>query len=179
MKRAFYHLSRVWGKYWFIILLSSTISIFIGLAVLVLMTSLSMAFADDPVAEKDINDYFTEEELRYINNDEAADDETYLKLLAKYQSYECPQKVDEITTWTSSELTKDSFICHYEINDRWRKYGKIDMNVVKQNILNTIDKGGYKVQRIVATNRNMIFRYWNCQERSYSDIVLSNDELKS
>jgi len=179
MKRFFYHLSRVISKHWFIIIISSTISGIVGLVVLILMIAWSMAFADDPVEEKDPRDYFTEEELRFINSDEAADDESYLALLAKYQTYECPKKVDEITTWTSSELTKDSFICHYEINDRWRKYGKIDMNVVKQNILNTIDKDGYKVQRIVATNRNMIFRYWNRQEQSFSDVVLSNEELKS
>ena len=179
MKKFFYHLSRVFSKHWFIIIITSTISGIVGLVVLILMTAWSMAFSDEPVEEKDINDYFTEEELRFINSDEAADDETYLTLLAKYQTYECPKKVDPITTWTSSELTKDSFICHYEINDRWRKYGKIDMNVVKQNILDSIDKGGYKVQRIVATNRNMIFRYWNCQEQSYSDVVLSNEELKS
>jgi hypothetical protein len=179
MKRVFYHLQRVFAKHWFIILIASTVSILLGLAVLILMTALSMAFASDPVEEKDPRDYFTEEELRFINSDEAADDETYLRLLAKYQTYECPKKVDPITTWTSSELTKDSFILNYEIDDKWRKYGKIDMNKVRDNILATIDKAGYKVQRIVATNRNMVFRYWNCQEHSYSTIVLSNEELKS
>ena len=138
-----------------------------------------MALFRDPADAKDPADYFTEEELRKIQSDEAVDDEEYLTLLAKYQSYECPVKVDQITTWTSSELTKDSFICNYEINDRWHRYGEIDMNIVKSNILAQIDKEGYKVQRIVATNRNMIFRYWNRQTETYEDIVLSIDELKS
>lgn len=173
------HLMRVISKYWFIILIAGSISAFIGLGLLIVMTIVSMVFFDNHVDEKKSEDYFTEEEMRLIQNDEAVDDESYLNLLAKYQTYECPKKVDEITTWTSSELTKDSFICHYEINDKWRKYGEIDMDIVKNNILGSIDKQGYKVQRIVATNRNIIFRYWNRQTETLQDVVLSTEELKS
>ena len=107
------------------------------------------------------------------------DDEEYLTLLAKYQTFECPVKVDEITTWTSSEVTRDSFICNYEVKDRWHKYGDIDMNVVKSNILAKINKNGVNVKRVIATNRNLIYRYWNCQNDTYEDIVLSKDELRS
>ena len=150
MKKLVSHLMRIISKFWFVILIVGSISAFIGLGLLIVMTIVSMVFFDNRVDEKNPEDYFTEEEMRLIQNDEAVDDESYLNLLAKYQTYECPQKVDDITTWTSSELTKDSFICHYEINDKWRMYGEIDMDVVKNNILASIDKQGYKVQRIVA-----------------------------
>ena len=179
MKRVFYHIKRLFSKFWFFLFFVFAISPIMGLGILIIATALSMALFSDPVDAKDPADYFTEEELRKIQSDEEVDDEEYLILLAKYQSYECPIKVDQITTWTSSEVTKDSFICNYEINDRWHRYGEIDMNVVKSDILAQIDKKGEKVQRIIATNRNMIYRYWNRHSETYEDVVLSIDELRS
>ena len=179
MKRVFSHIKRLFRKFWFFLFFAFAISPIIGLGVLIIATVLSMVLFNDPVDAKDPEDYFTEEELRKIQSDEDVDDEEYLTLLAKYQSYECPVKVDKITTWTSSEVTKDSFICNYEINDRWHRYGEIDMNVVKSNILAQIDKKGINVQRIIATNRNMIFRYWNRQSETFEDVVLSIGELRS
>lgn len=179
MKRVFSHIKRLFRKFWFFLFFAFAISPIMGLGVLIIATVLSMALFSDPVDAKDPADYFTEEELRKIQSDEDVDDEEFLTLLAKYQSYECPVKVDQITTWTSSEVTKESFICNYEINDRWHRYGEIDMNVVKSNILAQIDKKGVNVQRIIATNRNMIYRYWNRQSETFEDVVLSIDELRS
>ena len=179
MKRVFFHIMRLFRKFWFFLFFAFAMSPIIGLGVLIIATALSMAFFSDPINAKDPADYFTEEELRKIQSDEEVDDEEYLTLLAKYQSYECPVKVDQITTWTSSEVTKDSYICNYEINDRWHRCGEIDMNVVKKNILAQIDKKSENVQRIIATNRNMTYRYWNRQSETYEDIVLSIDELRS
>ena len=179
MKRVFSHIKRLFRKFWFFLFFAFAISPIMGLGVLIIATVLSMALFSDPIDAKDPADYFTEEELRKIQSDEDVDDEEYLALLAKYQSYECPVKVDKITTWISSEVTKDSFICNYEINDRWHRYGEIDMNIVKSNILAQIDKKGINVQRIIATNRNMIFRYWNRQSETFEDVVLSIDELRS
>lgn len=179
MKRVFSHIKRLFRKFWFFLFFAFAISPIMGLGVLIIATVLSMALFSDPVDAKDPADYFTEEELRKIQSEEDVDDEEYLTLLAKYQSYECPVKVDQITTWTSSEVTKESFICNYEINDRWHRYGEIDMNVVKSNILAQIDKKGINVQRIIATNRNMIYRYWNRQSETFEDVILSIEELRS
>lgn len=179
MKRVISHIKRLFRKFWFFIFFAFAISPIMGLGVLIIATAFSMALFSDPIDAKDPADYFTEEELRKIQSDEDVEDEEYLTLLAKYQSYECPVKVDQITTWTSSEVTKESFICNYEINDRWHRYGEIDMNVVKSNILAQIDKKGINVQRIIATNRNMIYRYWNRQSETFEDVILSIEELKS
>lgn len=179
MKRVFSHIKRLYRKFWFFLFFAFAISPIMGLGVMIIATVLSMALFSDPIDGKDPADYFTEEELRKIQSDEDVDDEEYLTLLAKYQSYECPVKVDQITTWTSSEVTKESFICNYEINDRWHRYGEIDMNVVKSNILAQIDKKGINVQRIIATNRNMIYRYWNRQSETFEDVILSIEELRS
>lgn len=179
MKRVFSHIKRLFRKFWLLLWFAFAMSPIIGLGVLIIATALSMALFSDPIDVKDPTDYFTEEELRKIQSDEEVDDDEYLMLLAKYQSYECPVKVDQITTWTSSEVTKDSFICNYEINDRWHRYGEFDMKVLKSNILAQIDKNNINVQRIIATNRNMIHRYWNRQSGTYEDVVLSIDELRS
>ena len=53
------------------------------------------------------------------------------------------------------------------------------MNIVKGNILDQIDKKGIKVQSIIATNRNMIFRYRNYRTGTIEDVILSNEELRS
>jgi hypothetical protein len=116
MKRVFSHIKRLFRKFWFFLFFAFAISPIMGLGVLIIATVLSMALFCDPIDTKDPADYFTEEELRKIQSDEEVDDEEYLTLLAKYQSYECPVKVDKITTWTGSEVTKDSFVCNYEIN---------------------------------------------------------------
>lgn len=179
MKRVFSHIIRLCRKVGFILFFTFAISPILGLGVLVIALAISMALFDDPKVEKDPEDYFTEDELQKLLSEEDLEDEEYLNLLAKYQTYECPIKVDEITTWTSSEVTKESFICHYEINDKKHQYGELDMNLLKNNILNELDKDGYKIQRIVATNRNMIFRYWNCQTETLEDVILSKEELMS
>lgn len=179
MKRVISHIKRLFRKFWFFLFFAFAISPIIGLGVLIIATVLSMFFFCDPVDAKDPADYFTDEELRKIQSDEVVDDEEYLILMAKYQSFECPIRVDQITTWTSSEVTKSSYICNYEINDKWHIYGEIDMNVLKSNILSQINKNGVNVQRIIATNRNMIFRYWNRQSGTFEDVVLSIDELNS
>lgn len=179
MKRVFSHIKRLFRKFWFFLFFVFAISPIIGLAVLIIATVLSMVFFNDPIDAKDPADYFTEEELRKIQSDEEVDDEEFLMLLAKYQSYKCPVKVDQITTWTSSEVTKDSYICNYEINDRWHRYGDVDMSVVKRNILAQLDKDSVKVKRIIATNRNMIFRYWIRQTGAFEDVILSIDELRN
>ncbi len=173
------HAKRVFRKFWILIIILGVIQIFFGLGAFIVLLVISMMFFDNFPEEKKPEDYYTEEEWCKIHSNEASqDDEEYLSLLARFQTYECPVKVDAITTWTSSELTKESFICHYEVNDKRGKYGEIEMEKVRKDILDSIDKDGYKVQRIVATNRNMIFRYYNVQTETVEDIVLSTDELK-
>ena len=60
MKQIIYHLTRVFAKCWFIILLACTISPIIGLGVLILFTIISMVFSSEPAEEKNIDDYFTD-----------------------------------------------------------------------------------------------------------------------
>lgn len=179
MKKVILHIKRLFRKFWFGIFFCFAISPIFGFGMIVLATIISLTLFETPKEEKNPTDYFTEEELRKILSDEYMNEEEYLNLTAKYQTYECPRKIDEITTWTSSEVTEKSFICNYEINDKRHKYGEIDMDVLKKTILNQLDKEDYKIQCIVATNRDLTFRYWNCQTETLDDIVITNEELKS
>lgn len=179
MKQIIYHLTRVFAKCWFIILLACTISPIIGLGVLILFTIISMVFSSEPVEEKNIDDYFTDEDMKKMDKAEELDDDEYLTLVAKFQTYQCPKKVDPITTWTSSELTKDAYVYNYEINDKKHMYRLLDMNDLKNQILSKIDKQNDKIQRIIASNRNLVFRYRNYQKNTIEDVVLTANELRS
>ena len=179
MKQIIYHLTRVFAKCWFIILIACTISPIVGLGVLILFTIISMVFSSEPVEEKNIDDYFTDEDMKKMDKAEELDDDEYLTLVAKFQTYQCPKKVDPITTWTSSELTKDAYVYNYEINDKKHMYRLLDMNDLKNQILSRIDKQNDKIQRIIATNRNLVFRYRNYQKNTIEDVVLTANELRS
>lgn len=179
MKQIIYHLTRVFAKCWFIILIACTISPIVGLGVLILFTIISMVFSSEPVEEKNIDDYFTDEDMKKMDKAEELDDDEYLTLVAKFQTYQCPKKVDPITTWTSSELTKDAYVYNYEINDKKHMYRLLDMNDLKNQILSKIDKQNDKIQRIIASNRNLVFRYRNYQKNTIDDVVLTANELRS
>lgn len=179
MKQIIYHLTRVFTKCWFIILIACTISPIVGLGVLILFTIISMVFSSEPVEEKNIDDYFTDEDMKKMDKAEELDDDEYLTLVAKFQTYQCPKKVDPITTWTSSELTKDAYVYNYEINDKKHMYRLLDMNDLKNQILSKIDKQNDKIQRIIASNRNLVFRYRNYQKNTIDDVVLTANELRS
>ena len=179
MKKVFYHITRVFSKCWFIILLACTISPIVGLGVLILFTIISMVFSSEPVEEKNIDDYFTDEDMKKMDKAEELDDDEYLTLVAKFQTYQCPKKVDQITTWTSSELTKDAYVYNYEIFDKWHKYGELNLMDLKNRILAGIDKQNVNIQRIIASNRNLVFRYRNYQKNTIDDVVLTANELRS
>lgn len=179
MKKVIYHITRVFSKCWFIILLACTISPIIGLGVLILFTIISMVLSSEPVEEKNIDDYFTDEDMKKMDKAEELDDDEYLTLVAKFQTYQCPKKVDQITTWTSSELTKDAYVYNYEIFDKWHKYGELNLMDLKNRILAGIDKQNVNIQRIIASNRNLVFRYRNYQKNTIDDVVLTTNELRS
>ena len=138
-----------------------------------------MVFSSEPVEEKNIDDYFTDEDMKKMDKAEELDDDEYLTLVAKFQTYQCPKKVDQITTWTSSELTKDAYVYNYEIFDKWHKYGELNLMDLKNRILAGIDKQNVNIQRIIASNRNLVFRYRNYQKNTIDDVVLTANELRS
>ena len=161
MKRLFLHIKRIFKKFWFIIFFVSAISLVFGLALVITMTVISMLFFSDPVDVDAILDNFTERELEIILSeemDESVADEEYL-----------------ITIWTGSRVTTDSFIYEYELRKRIEEFS---VEKLRKDILGKINRSSVHVQRMIRTNRNMIFRYTYRDNYETFDIVISTEELK-
>ncbi|MBO7538811.1 MAG: hypothetical protein J6T44_05975 [Prevotella sp.] len=184
MKRVFAHLMRIFRKFWFFLLIISPISPIFTFGVIIIMTVISLLCFDDPVdvesAVEDILNNFSEEELEIIfaeKMDKNVSDDKYLALVARYQSYVCPKKLDAITTWVGSESKKDAYIYNYELNDR--KFDSFDVDVQKQHILPSINKDSIQTSRVINSGRGIIFSYTYKNSGETKDVVFTNEELKS
>lgn len=177
MKKLFLHIKRLFRKFWFVIFFFFAISLIHGLIVLVVMTIISMLFFDNVVDVDAILENFTEEQLEIIFNeemDESVCDDDYLTLLARYQSYFCPKKIDRGTIWTGSVVTDDAFIFSYEL----KGYEPISTEQQKERILSQINTNGVHVKRLVNSNRSLVFRYTYRHTGETMNIVFSTDELR-
>lgn len=178
MRRIYLHVKRLFKKFWFIIFFFSAISLVFGLGLVIIMTAISLLFFNDPVDIDAILDNFTERELEIILSeemDESVSDDEYLTLTARYQSLLCPKKIDRITTWTGSEVTKDSFIYEYELKKEPEGFSR---DRLRENIVGQINKNSQHVQRLVTSNRNVVFRYFNRSTYETFEIAVSTEELK-
>ncbi len=148
------------------------------------MIIISLLFFRDPLEPIDMEEVlqeFTEEELSIINDvnmDENVTDEEYLTLLARFQCFICPRRVDSATIWNGTEMTKEDYIYQYELNDHYRWLNKSFEDGLKKRILSEIDTKGVHAQRLIRTNRNLIYRYWLRYAGGYTDIVISPQELQ-
>jgi hypothetical protein len=141
------------------------------------MTIISMLFFDNIVDVDAILENFTEEQLEIVlaeEMDENVTDDEYLTLLARYQSFFCPKKIDRITIWTNSEVTKDAYIFSYELKGK----APISMVEQKKRIFAQINTNGVHVKRLVNSNRKLVFRYTYRRTGETIEIVFTPDELR-
>ena len=177
MKKLFLHIKRLFRKFWFIIIFAFSISFVIGLALLFMMIIISMLFFDDIVDVDALLENFTQEQLEIIYNEEMDEnvcDDDYLTLLARYQSYFCPKKIDRGAVWTSSLVTSDAYIFTYELDG----YASISTEQQKERIFSQINTNDVHVKRLVNSNRKLVFRYTYRQTGETVDIVFGTDELR-
>lgn len=177
MKKLFLHLKRLFKKFWFVIFFVFATSFPIGLLLLALMTIISMIFFDNIVDVDDLLENFTEEQLEIILSDkidERASDDEYFKILAEYQSYFCPKKADRITIWTGAEAKDDAYIHYYEL----KKEIEISKDALKVKILNQVNKSGVQTQRLIRSNKKLVFYYTYRKSGKTFDITITPDELK-
>jgi len=177
MKRIYLHVKRLFKKFWVIIFLGFAISFVMGFALLIIMTAISMLFFNDPVDVNGILENFTDEQLEIIlatEMDEKVSDDDYLTLLAKYQSYFCPKKADWLTIWTGVEVTDTAYIHYYEL----KKNIEISKETQKKNLLAQINKNGVQVQRLIRSNRNLVFNYTYRKSGETFEIALTPEDLK-
>ena len=179
MKRVFLHSKKVIRNHWFIICIAGAVSFVYGIIAFLAFLIYSMNFTEDPVDVNDIMKEFTEEELGIVladTMDENVSDEEYFTLLARYQSFFCPKKVDRVTTWVGSEVTKDSYIMSYEIK---KEIEGFSADVLKDNILKEINPNCVQTIRLVRSGKNMVFRYTNTSTYDSFDIVITPNDLKA
>ena len=179
MKRVILHSKKVIRNHWFIICIAGAVSFVFGIIAFLAFLIYSMNFTEDPVDVNDIMKEFTEEELGIVladTMDENVSDEEYFTLLARYQSYFCPKKVDRVTTWVGSEVTEDSYIMSYEIK---KEIEGFSADVLKDNILKEINPNCVQTIRLVRSGKNMVFRYTNTSTYDSFDIVITPNDLKA
>ena len=179
MKRVILHSKKVIRNHWFIICIAGAVSFVYGIIAFLAFLIYSMNFTEDPVDVNDIMKEFTEEELGIVladTMDENVSDEEYFTLLARYQSFFCPKKVDRVTTWVGSEVTKDSYIMSYEIK---KEIEGFSADVLKDNILKEINPNCVQTIRLVRSGKNMVFRYTNTSTYDSFDIVITPNDLKA
>lgn len=177
MKKLFLHIKRLFRKFWFLIFCICAISIVHGVIALVVMTIISMLFFDNIVDVDAILENFTEEQLEIVlaeEMDENVTDDEYLTLLARYQSFFCPKKIDRITIWTNSEVTKDAYIFSYELKGK----ETITKEEQKKRIFAQINTNGVHAKRLVNSNRQLVFRYTYRQTGETIEIAFTPDELR-
>lgn len=179
MKRVFLHSKKVFGNHWFIICIAGSVSFVFGIGLFLIFLVYSLYFKEDPIDVNDLMNNFTEEELNIAlaeTVDENVSDEEYLQILARYQSYFCPKKVDEITKWVGSEVNSDSYTMYYEVS---KNYEAVDHDKLKQSILSQINKYSVQTTRVARSHRNLVFRYTSRKSGEFFDIVVNNRELKA
>ena len=179
MKRVILHSKKVIRNHWFIICIAGAVSFVYGIIAFLAFLIYSMNFTEDPVDVNDIMKEFTEEELGIglaDTMDENVSDEEYFTLLARYQSYFCPKKVDRVTTWVGSEVTEDSYIMSYEIK---KEIEGFSADVLKDNILKEINPNCVQTIRLVRSGKNMVFRYTYTNTYESFDIVITPNDLKA
>jgi hypothetical protein len=177
MKKLFLHIKRLFRKFWFIIIFAFATSFLAGLGLLLIMTIISMLFYDNIVDVDDILENFTEAQLEIILSDkidERVSDDDYLKLLARYQSYFCPKKADWLTIWTGAEVTDDAYIHYYEL----KRDMEISKDALKEKILSQVNKAGVQAQRLIRSNKKLVFYYTYRKSGETFDITITPDELK-
>lgn len=177
MKKLFLHIKRLFKKFWFIILPAFAVSLIIGLALLIVMTIISMFFFDNIVDTDAILENFTEKQLEIIFSeevDENVSDDDYLTLLARYQSFFCPRKIDKGTIWTGSMVTNEAYIFSYEL----RGSEFISTEQQKKIIYAQINTNGVHAKRLVNSDRSLVFRYTYRQTGKTVDVVFSTNELR-
>ena len=184
MKKLVLHIKRLFRKFWLYIIFMFGLSGVIGLLNLIIMIIISLLFFRDPLEPIDMDavlQEFTDEELSIIEAvemDETVTDEQYLTLLARFQCFICPRRVDSATIWNGTEMTKEDYIYQYELNDHYRWLNKSFEDGLKKRILSEIDTKGVHAQRLIRTNRNLIYRYWLRYAGGYTDIIISPQELQ-
>ncbi len=174
MRKVTLHIKRLFRKFWFFIALTFVPTPFLGLLVLMLMTTISLLFFDDPIDVDKILKNFSEEQFGIISSekmDETISDDEYLTLLANYQSHLCPMKFNKYTTWVGSSVSETAYIYWCKIKTN----AVVTKEMLREQLI--VNKDSIQTKRLVRSNRKLVFSYTFCKTGEKIEIVFTPEDL--
>ena len=112
--------------------------------------------------------------------DKSADDFS-LEMVAMTTRLMLPARVDQVTTWTDTRLTDETFEYIYHIDDGSIDLSGIDMGVLKSEKLTMLSQNmdvmGNVVKCCKATHRNLVYKYIRNNSNKTILVVLTPTDL--
>ena len=94
-----------------------------------------------------------------------------------------PARVDQISTWTDTRMTDDSFEYVYRIDDGNLDFSSVDIEALKREKVAMLGQNtdllGNVVRGCIATHRNLIFRYIGNSSKKTINVVLTENDLRN
>lgn len=94
-----------------------------------------------------------------------------------------PARVDQISTWTDTRMTDETFEYVYRIDDDNLDFSSVDIEALKREKIATLaqntDLLGNVVRGCIATHRKLIFRYIGNSSKKTINVVLTESDLRN
>lgn len=106
-----------------------------------------------------------------------------LEMVAMTTKLMLPTRVDQVTTWTDTRISNETFEYIYRLDDSSIDLSNIDMGMMKREKLNMLSQNmnlmGNVVKCCIATHRSLIYKYiGNTSNRTIS-VVLTESDLRN
>jgi hypothetical protein len=136
---------------------------------------------------KEANEAFAQiERVKSISSEKESETWDYDGLLTEEVerfNKKLPQKVDEVSLWDSYTLEEDALTYHYIIDDKKVDMNKIDIEIIKENMLKDYKKHYNEmiisIEGCIATNRCIRYRYTGETTKKELEFLLLPSELQS
>lgn len=106
-----------------------------------------------------------------------------LMLISKAENMLLPVKVDQLTNWTSSQLSNNSFVYVYEVDDSAIDLNTIDRFKLKEQMISIYAHPQKPIERqielCINTGRSIGYKYIGTQTNTSFTIELSPSELQN
>ncbi len=106
-----------------------------------------------------------------------------LEMVAMTTRLMLPARVDQVTTWTDTRLTDNTFEYIYHIDDSNIDLSNIDMGMMKREKLTMLSQNmdvmGNVVSCCIATHRSLVYKYIGNSSNKTINVVLPASDLSN
>lgn len=110
-------------------------------------------------------------------------DDFSLEMVAMTTRLMLPARVDQVTTWTDTRLTDETFEYIYHIDDGNIDLSNIDMGKMKKEKLTTLSQNmdvmGNVVSCCIASHRSLVYKYIGKTSDKTISVILTDDDLRN